>query len=117
MKDNDCVYLHIEASDEAGHEGNALLKKKTVEFLDHRVLKRLVEASQEMDEPLTIALLPDHPTPCRIRTHTAAPVPFIIYKPGKEPDNVQTYDEFSVEEGYYGLLSQDEFIKELFKKD
>ena len=57
------------------------------------------------------------PTPCRIRTHTAAPVPFIIYKPGKEPDNVQTYDEFSVEEGYYGLLSQDEFIKELFKKD
>lgn len=117
LKDNDFVYLHIEASDEAGHEGNALLKKKTVEFLDHRVLKRLVEASQEMDEPLTIALLPDHPTPCRIRTHTAAPVPFIIYKPGKEPDNVQTYDEFSVEEGYYGLLSQDEFIKELFKKD
>jgi len=75
LKDNDFVYLHIEASDEAGHEGNALLKKKTVEFLDHRVLKRLVEASQEMDEPLTIALLPDHPTPCRIRTHTAAPVP------------------------------------------
>ena len=117
LKTDDFVYLHIEASDEAGHEGNALLKKKTVEFLDHRVLKRLVEASQEMDEPLTIALLPDHPTPCRIRTHTAAPVPFIIYKPGKEPDNVQTYDEFSVEEGYYGLLSQDEFIKELFKKD
>lgn len=117
LKTNDFVYLHIEASDEAGHEGDAMLKKKTIEYLDHRILKRLVTAAQDMDEPLAIALLPDHPTPCRIRTHTAAPVPFIIYKPGEEPDDVRVYDEFSVEKGYYGLLSRDEFIKELFKKD
>lgn len=117
LKENDFVYLHIEASDEAGHEGDALLKKKTIEFLDHRILKPLVEAAHEMAEPLAIALLPDHPTPCHIRTHTADPIPFVIYKPGTEPDAVQVYDEFSVEKGYYGLLSGDEFIKELFKKD
>ncbi|WP_455498119.1 cofactor-independent phosphoglycerate mutase [Coprobacter sp.] len=117
LKTNDFVYLHIEASDEAGHEGDALLKKKTIEYLDQRILKRLIEAAKEMDEPLTIALLPDHPTPCRIRTHTASPVPFVIYKPGKTPDSVQIYDEFSVEKGCYGLLNRDEFIKELFKQD
>lgn len=111
---HDFVYLHIEASDEAGHEGDVALKLRTVEYLDHRVLKPLIEAVARMDEPVAIALLPDHPTPCRVRTHTAAPVPFVIYKPGETPDAVQVYNEESVVDGRYGSLSGDAFIRALF---
>ena len=114
MKTDDFVYLHIEASDEAGHEGNAELKKTTVEYLDHRVLRPLLSAADSFGEPLTIALLPDHPTPCRLKTHTNAPIPFIIYKPGETPDSVQVYDEDSVSDGYYGTLSGNEFIHAFF---
>lgn len=116
LKDNDFVFLHIEASDEAGHEGDFMLKKKTIEFLDHRVLKRLLEAAPLLPDSLAIAVLPDHPTPCNLRTHTSAPVPFIIYKPGNKPDSVTEYNEFSARSGSYGTLSGDEFIKKLFEK-
>ena len=113
---HDFVYLHIEASDEAGHEGDVALKLCTIEYLDRRVLQPLIEAVRQMDEPVAIALLPDHPTPCRVRTHTAAPVPFVIYKPGVEPDGVDCYDEFSTACGAYGSLAGDEFMKEFFRE-
>lgn len=113
---HDFVYLHIEASDEAGHEGDVALKLRTIEYLDRRVLQPLIEAVRQMDEPVAIALLPDHPTPCRVRTHTAAPVPFVIYKPGVEPDGVDCYDEFSAACGAYGSLVGDEFMKEFFRE-
>lgn len=112
LKTDDFVYLHIEASDEAGHEGNVELKIKTIENLDSRAVGPIYEAVKDLDEPVTIAVLPDHPTPCELRTHTAEPVPFLIWHPGIEPDSVQTYDEFSVKEGAYGLMKEDEFIKE-----
>ena len=117
LKTDDFVYLHIEASDEAGHEGDVALKIKTIEYLDHRIVKPLLEAVSTMDEPVAIAVLPDHPTPCRIKTHTAAPVPFVIYKPGNEADSVQLYDEISAEKGVYGLMSDDQFIREFFRQD
>jgi len=113
LKENDFVYLHIEASDEAGHEGDVDLKLKTVEYLENRVVKPIFEELSKWDEPVTIAILPDHPTPCRVKTHTTDPVPFIIYKPGIEPDSVQKYDEFSAKEGSYGLLKGEEFMKAL----
>jgi 2,3-bisphosphoglycerate-independent phosphoglycerate mutase len=113
LKDHDLVYLHIEASDEAGHEGNVALKTKTIEFLDQRVVRYLVEETAKMDEPVTIAVLPDHPTPCATTVHTREPVPFLIYKPGTPPDRVEVYDEFSVQEGSYGLLHGQEFMKAL----
>ena len=116
LKDVDFVYLHIEASDEAGHEGDEILKTKTIEYLDERVVKYIVEETRKMDEDVTIAILPDHPTPCAIRTHTHEPVPFMIYHPGEKPDEVQAYDEFSVNKGFYGTLSGDEFIKAFFSK-
>ncbi|MDR2843655.1 MAG: cofactor-independent phosphoglycerate mutase [Candidatus Symbiothrix sp.] len=111
LKEKDFVYLHVEASDEAGHEGDAALKVKTIEYLDNRILKTIMEEVEKWDEPVSIALLPDHPTPCRIKTHTNAPVPFILYKPGDIPDEVTEYNEFSVKKGKYGLLKGDEFIK------
>lgn len=115
LKDNDFVFLHIEASDEAGHEGDYSLKIRTIEYLDQRVLGPLLNAIGTMNEPVAIAVLPDHPTPCHIRTHTANPVPFIIYKPGMAQDTVSRYDEHSALDGSYGLMKQDEFIKELLK--
>ena len=104
---------HVEASDEAGHEGDVDLKIKTIEYLDKRVIRIIYEELQTWDEPVAIAVLPDHPTPCSIRTHTNTPVPFLIYKPGQEPDAVTCFDEFSVLNGKYGVLEKDEFIKEL----
>lgn len=116
LQKNDFVYLHIEASDEAGHEGDVKLKMKTIEYLDRRVLQPLLNALTEIDDEVAIALLPDHPTPCRTRTHTAQPVPFVIYRPGDEPDSVQKYDEFSARNGTYGMLKRDEFINIFLQK-
>ena len=116
LKSSDFVYLHIEASDEAGHEGDVALKIKTVEFLENRVVKPIFEEVSSWDEPVAIAILPDHPTPCRLRTHTPDSIPFIIYHPDKEGDKVEKYDEDSVKDGVYGELSGDEFIKRLLNK-
>lgn len=110
LKTDDFVYLHIEASDEAGHEGDVDLKLLTIENLDKRAVGPIYEALKEWKEPVAIAVLPDHPTPCELRTHTAEPVPFLIWYPGIEPDEVQTYDEVAACNGAYGLLKADEFI-------
>ena len=110
LRTDDFVYLHIEASDEAGHEGDIALKTRTVEDLDSRVVGPICEAVQSWDEPVAIAVLPDHPTPCEVRTHTAEPVPFLIWHPGIQPDSVQTFDEVAACEGCYGLLREDGFI-------
>jgi 2,3-bisphosphoglycerate-independent phosphoglycerate mutase len=111
LKTNDFVYLHIEASDEAGHEGDVELKTKTIEYLDHRIVKYIIDETARMDKPVAIAILPDHPTPCALKTHTHEPVPFTIYYPGIEPDMVEVYDEFSVKNGGFGIVQRDEFIK------
>lgn len=110
LKTDDFVYLHIEASDEAGHEGDVPLKLKTIEYLDHRAVGPIYEAVKDWNEPVAIAVLPDHPTPCELRTHTAEPIPFLIYYPGIEPDNVSTYDDVACQKGEYGLLDKDEFM-------
>ena len=115
LKEDDFVYLHIEASDEAGHEGDVDLKIKTIEYLDARIVKPILDEVSTWDEPVTIAILPDHPTPCAIKTHTNKPVPFIIYRPGETPDAVTAYDEFSCEKGSYGLLKGMEFMQTLIK--
>lgn len=116
LKENDFVFLHVEASDEAGHEGDVDLKVKTIEYLDSRIVKPIYEEVSKWDEPVSIAILPDHPTPCAIKTHTASAIPFIIYNPEKDADKVEVYDEFSVKEGSYGVLNEDEFIKSFLKK-
>jgi 2,3-bisphosphoglycerate-independent phosphoglycerate mutase len=107
--------LHIEASDEAGHEGDVELKVKTVEYLDSRIVKPIFDEVSTWKEHVAIAILPDHPTPCVYKTHTNSPVPFIIYKPGEIADKVIVYDEFAAEKGSYGLLKGMEFMKELIK--
>ena len=111
LRTDDFVFLHVEASDEAGHEGNIPLKIQTIEDLDRRIVGPVYEATKDWDEPVSIAVLPDHPTPCEFRTHTAEPVPFLIWHPGIVPDEVQTFDEVAACSGSYGLMKGDEFIK------
>ena len=110
LRTHDFVFLHIEASDEAGHEGDAELKVRTIEYLDSRVVKTIFDEISGWDEPVSMAILPDHPTPCALRTHTAKPVPFTIYRTGVSGDGVQRFDERSAQEGSYGNLSGDEFM-------
>ena len=110
LRTDDFVYLHIEASDEAGHEGDVPLKIRTIENLDSRVVGPIYQAVKDWDEPVAIAVLPDHPTPCELRTHTAEPVPFLMWYPEITPDEVQTFDEVAACQGAYGLLKEDEFI-------
>jgi 2,3-bisphosphoglycerate-independent phosphoglycerate mutase len=116
LKTNDFVFLHVEASDEAGHEGDVDLKVRTIEYLDSRIVKPIYEAVKTWDEPVTIAILPDHPTPCAIKTHTNAPIPFIIYNPLQAGDAVQVYDEQAATQGAFGAISGDEFMQLLFDK-
>ena len=115
LETDDFVYLHVEASDEAGHDGNLELKLKTIEDLDRRIVGPIYEAVK--DKAVAIAVLPDHPTPVAHRTHTNEPIPFLIYAPGIEPDTVETFDEVACQHGVYGQLEKDGFIKELMATD
>jgi 2,3-bisphosphoglycerate-independent phosphoglycerate mutase len=114
LKTDDFVYLHVEACDEAGHDGDLELKLRCIDALDKRLVRPILEqlsSIQGGQEGVTIALLPDHPTPIAHRTHTNEPIPFCIYHPAIEPDEVQTFDEFACQHGSYGLLEGDGFIE------
>ncbi len=112
LRTDDFVFLHLEASDEAGHDGDLQLKLQTIEYLDRRIVKPIYEEVSKWDEPVAIAVLPDHPTPVEIRTHVKEPVPFFIWHRGITPDNVQVYDEESCVRGSYGMLHLNEFMNE-----
>lgn len=75
----DYVYIHVEAPDEMGHQGRTQDKVKSIEYLDSRLIARVKQAMEEANEDFRILVLPDHPTPIRIRTHTADPVPYLLY--------------------------------------
>ena len=116
FKNHDFVYLHVEATDEAGHAGDVDLKIKALEYLDKRVVKYVMEETAKMAEDVTIAILPDHATPCEIRTHTHDAIPFIIYNPNEKPDDVKEYNEETCRKGGFGLIKEDEFIRLLLRK-
>lgn len=116
LKTDDFVFLHLEASDEAGHDGDLELKLKTIEYLDNRIIKPIYEEIKTWrDAPVCMAVLPDHPTPVEVRTHVNEPVPFIIWYNGITPDDVKTYDEISCASGGYGLLRLNEFMETFMK--
>lgn len=114
LKTDDFVFVHVEASDEAGHDGDLDLKIKTIEYLDSRIIKPIYEAVvNQFNEPICITVLPDHPTPVEIRTHVSEPVPFLIWYKGIEPDEVSQYDEVSCVSGSFGMLKLQEFMQTL----
>ena len=112
LQKDDFVFVHVEATDEAGHDGDLDLKLKAIDYLDQRLIKPIFEATEQMQEPVCIAILPDHPTPVEQRIHVNEPVPFLIYYKGIEPDAVQYYDEESCVSGGYGLLRLNEFMQQ-----
>jgi len=104
LKNNDLVFVHVEAPDEAGHVKDYKLKVKTIEDLDKRLLGVILNG---INEPCTIAILPDHPTPIKLGTHSRDPVPFSIASPFLKPDGVRTFDEVSAKKGGFGLVKND----------
>ncbi len=113
LRTKDFVFLHVEASDEAGHDGDVDLKVKTIENLDARMIGPIFEETRKWDEPVCIAVLPDHYTPVELRVHVGEPVPFIIWHRGIQPDDVQSYDEFTCVNGSFGILRLQQFMQTL----
>jgi 2,3-bisphosphoglycerate-independent phosphoglycerate mutase len=103
----DMVFVHVEAPDEAGHSRDYKLKVKTIEDLDKRLIGRLLNG---LKEECVVAVLPDHPTPIEIGIHTRAPVPFAIYSPYIESDNVKHFDESSARKGGFSLMKGEAFM-------
>ena len=116
LKTDDFVFVHVEATDEAGHDGDVDLKLRAIDYLDKRLIKPILEAIEQMPEPVCMAILPDHPTPVELRIHVNEPVPFIIWHRGIQPDDVQHYDEESCVTGSYGLLRLHEFMQALMSE-
>ena len=99
---SDRVYVHVEAPDDCGHRGELMNKIKAIELIDSEILGPLLKRMDESGEDYSVMVLPDHPTPIRARTHTHAPVPFVIYRKSEaKPSGVRVYDE---ESGRNGLL-------------
>lgn len=113
LRTQDFVFVHVEASDEAGHDGDLELKLRTIEYLDQRLITPIYNEIRTWDEPVCIAVLPDHLTPVEMRIHVGQPVPFLIWHRNIQPDEVQQYDEVSCVNGAYGLLKLDQFMKAL----
>jgi 2,3-bisphosphoglycerate-independent phosphoglycerate mutase len=107
LEECDMVFVHVEAPDEAGHSKDYELKMRTIEDLDKRLIGRIMDG---LKHEYVIAVLPDHPTPIKIGTHTREPVPFAIYSSNIEIDKVKMFDEESARLGGFGLIEGEEFM-------
>ncbi|MBE6485692.1 MAG: cofactor-independent phosphoglycerate mutase [Methanosphaera stadtmanae] len=115
LKTHDVQFIHIEAPDEAGHEGNLPEKIRAIENIDSIILEKLLKELPEIDPEYTIAVLPDHPTPINIKTHTMTPIPFAIYSTNiKEPDATEFYSE-DMSKGKYGTIIGHTLLSEMIK--
>ncbi len=115
LKHLDFVYLHVEAPDEMGHEGNTELKVKAIELFDELVVGPVVEGLQKSKEDWRVLLLPDHATPISIKTHSRDPVPFTIAGKGIEADGVECFDEDAAQRGGYGLVEGTKLVGMMMK--
>lgn len=114
LSNHDFVYIHVEAPDEAGHMGDFELKVRTIEDLDKRLLRRVLDS---LEGDYVISVLTDHPTPVKVRTHTSDPVPFAIYNNTIEgADDVNRFDEFAVRNGLYGTVEGHRFMSLILRK-
>jgi len=116
LERHDFVYVHVEAPDEAGHEGDLTLKIKTIEDLDARLIGRVLAGLAQRGTEAVVAVLPDHPTPVEKRVHVRDAVPVAIWDPRQTPDSVDRYDEAACAAGSLGTLRGDEFMRLLFGK-
>lgn len=112
----DFVYIHVEAPDEMGHQGSVERKIKAVENLDGRVIKTVVEGLKKSGEPFRVIVTPDHPTPIRLRTHVAKPVPYLLYDSTEELDRTWNYNEAEAEASKNYVANGHQLIDKLFEK-
>jgi len=112
----DFAYIHIEAPDEMGHQGSVERKVKAIEYLDERVIKRVIEAFEEKGEDFRMMVLPDHPTPIAIRTHTSDPVPYMLYDSTDKKNNTWNYNEKEAKESGNYIADGHLAINHLFGK-
>lgn len=103
LKERDFVLVHVEAPDEAGHMGNIEAKIKAISDFDDKVVGGMLNELGGFGD-FKVMVLPDHPTPISIRTHTREPVPFAIYSSTEKADYVGKFDEFAAKEGIFGLM-------------
>jgi 2,3-bisphosphoglycerate-independent phosphoglycerate mutase len=113
----DFVYLHIEAPDEAAHEGDVEQKVRAIELFDREVVGPMIRGLKESGQDWRVCLLPDHATPISLRTHTNEPVPFAIIGQGIEPDGVHEFGEGAAKRGGYGTVDGMELMELLVKGD
>ncbi len=113
----DFAYIHVEAPDEMGHQGSVEKKVESIKRLDERVIKRVVDGLKAAGEDFRMAILPDHPTPIEIRTHSSEAVPFMIYDSSKELSREWNYNEREAEASGLYLAEGPMLIKRLFETD
>lgn len=111
LQDHDFIYCHVEATDEAGHSKDLELKLKTIEYLDQRLVARILQGLEEKKIEAVVSILPDHATPVEFGNHVKDPVPVAIWDPRKPADQVATFDENAAKSGILGLLHGRQFIE------
>ncbi len=112
----DFVYIHMEAPDECGHHGDVEHKIYSIEQIDEKVVKRVVEGLRGFGEPFSVMILPDHPTPIKTMTHCSDPVPYVIYRSNKPVLGAAKYDEVHAEASGKFVPSGVELMKHFLNK-
>ncbi len=112
LRERNFVYVHVEAPDEAGHMGDPRLKIEAIEAFDERIVGAILAGMKDFKEH-RVLVLPDHPTPLSVRTHTADPVPYVIYSSGedKPADYAETFDEVTARESRVFIEKGHELIE------
>ena len=113
----DLVYVHVEGPDECGHRAEVDNKVLSVELIDQKILAPVYEYLKASGEPFKIMVLPDHPTPLRIRTHSIDPVPFLIYDSTHETDGVSTFSEATAAETGLNIPAGHTLMERLIVKE
>ena len=112
----DFAYIHVEAPDEMGHQGSVERKVQAIEYLDERVIRYVKEAMDASGEDYRMLILPDHPTPIEVRTHTSEPVPYLLYDSTNLQENNWQYSEKCAKAGGICHPLGHELIDYLFSK-
>lgn len=112
----DFVYIHVEAPDEMGHQGSYERKVQAIEYLDEKVIKPLVEQLDNSNTEYRLMVLPDHPTPVRLRTHTSEDVPFLLFDSTNKLNNTWTYSEEEGKNSGIYVKKGHELVDLLFSK-
>ncbi len=112
----DFAYIHVEAPDEMGHQGSMERKIQAIEFLDSQVIKTVVEEFEKKGEDLRLLVLPDHPTPIVLRTHSSEPVPYLLYDSTDKKESVLKYNEKDAKASGIYVAEGHKLIDHLFEK-